>query len=278
MKTKETRIIILITAILLFLILSVSLFFVIKPFFDSKLKKETKSYSEALADPEGKTCRVKTCLRAISSEKEITKSDMQKAKSVLETRLVSQGATDYEIECDFENKEFAIEFCLFSTLSSDHFVKEKGLEIVKFISTNTKIVFREGNGDSNGRVILSGDADIKRAEPGISPETAENIVNLTFTKQGTEKFKVATSELIGKYISIFLESIKVDPENYNESTECILLSAPMVQETIDNGECFISGGNMTAETATSLAEKINCGELPFLLVVDESKTKTTLSY
>jgi len=50
-----------------------------------------------------------------------------------------------------------------------------------------------------------------------------------------------------------------------------MISAPTVNEAITNGEAVISG-NFTADSAKSLADKINSGALPFKLEISSFKT------
>ena len=78
--------------------------------------------------------------------------------------------------------------------------------------------------------------------------------------------------MVGRQISIWLSTTtsEVDEEG-KPVVEEILLSAPTVQEAITNGECTISGSDMTAEAVKELAEQINSGKLPFALTVDDSK-------
>ena len=77
--------------------------------------------------------------------------------------------------------------------------------------------------------------------------------------------------MIGQTISIYLETTKIDEETGEEKVDKLCLSYPTVQSTIDNGECYISGSNMTADYVKTLANQINSGKLPFMLTVDDSK-------
>jgi protein-export membrane protein SecD len=76
-------------------------------------------------------------------------------------------------------------------------------------------------------------------------ELQKPIVSLVLDDEGTKIFSDLTEQNIGKYIAVFLD---------NE-----LVSAPMVQEKIPNGQAAISG--MSFEEAEKLVERFNAGAL-----------------
>ncbi len=96
-------------------------------------------------------------------------------------------------------------------------------------------------------------ADVKNADVMVdnSGMQQEYVVGVTFTDTGKTKFAQATAANIGKPIYIIYDGAVV--------------SAPTVQTVIDGGECTISGGNWSLETAQQLADTIKIGALPLEL-------------
>lgn len=102
--------------------------------------------------------------------------------------------------------------------------------------------------DSSGNVILNG-TDIKTAEPQIVQDNmnnSENIVALTLTDEGAQKFAEATEANLGKQIPIVYDGE--------------VISAPVVQTTITGGQASITGME-SFEAAETLASTIRIGSL-----------------
>jgi preprotein translocase subunit SecD len=196
----------------------------------------------------------------------ITGEDMDAAKAIIETRLVNENITDYEVYTDSQNHQIIVRFP-WEAGESDF----DAVATVEKLGTSAVLIFRKGT-EKTGEIVLQGAADVKSAYPAIDPETNAPIVGLELTKQGTTKFASATSSMAGQQISIWLSTTtsEVD-EKGNPIVEEILLSAPSVNEPITNGQCVISGSDMTAEYVKELSEQINSGKLPFALTVDDSK-------
>ena len=100
-------------------------------------------------------------------------------------------------------------------------------------------------------IILEG-KDIRTAENSWAQfnGTTENVVVISFTADGTEKFAQITEANIGETITIV----------YDGEVIC----APIIQQAITDGKAMISGG-LTEETAEHLATVIRIGELPLNL-------------
>ena len=196
----------------------------------------------------------------------ITGEDMDAAKAIIETRLVNENITDYEVYTDSQNHQIIVRFP-WEAGESDF----DAVATVEKLGTSAVLVFRKGT-EETGEIVLQGADDVKSAYPAVNPETNAPIVGLELTKQGTSKFAAATSSMTGQQISIWLSTTtsEVD-EKGNPVVENILLSAPTVNEPITNGQCTISGSDMTAEYVKDLSEQINSGKLPFALTVDDSK-------
>lgn len=179
---------------------------------------------------------------------EITDADMDSAKAIIETRLVNNNITDYEVYADNNNKQIIVRFPWAadeSDFDAAAAVQELGeTALLKFCRNEDK-----------DDVILSGAADIKSAQPGLD-EDNNYVVYLNFTDAGTAKFASATKEMLNKTISIWMDDQEI--------------SAPTVNSVITNGNAYINGMR-DAEEAKALADKINAGSLPFALTVDDSK-------
>ena len=180
---------------------------------------------------------------------EITSEDMDAAKSIIETRLVNNNITDYEVYADNFNHQIIVRFP-WAADESDFDAQAA----VQELGETAMLTFCEGSED-NKTVILKGSEDVKQAKAGLD-EKNNYIVQLTLTDSGSAKFAEATARLKGKTISIWMDDT--------------MISAPTVNDAITTGTAMITdvGG---AEEATDLANKINAGSLPFALTVDESK-------
>ncbi|MBQ6847856.1 MAG: protein translocase subunit SecD [Clostridia bacterium] len=197
---------------------------------------------------------------------EITAEDMDAAKAIIETRLVNENITDYEVYTDSGNHQIIVRFP-WEAGESDF----DAVATVKKLGTSAVLVFRKGS-EKTGKIVLQGAADVKSTYPAVDPETNNPLVALELTSQGKDKFAAATAAMKGQQISIWLSTTTSElDENGEPIVEEVLLSAPTVQEVITNGECTISGDGMTAEYVKELSEQINSGKLPFALTVDDSK-------
>lgn len=103
--------------------------------------------------------------------------------------------------------------------------------------------------DEQGNVILTG-ADIKNAEPRTQQNQLsgnnEHVVALQLTKEGAKKFAKGTRENVGKSLPIIYDGE--------------VISAPMVNEAIENGEAVVTG-MANYEEADTLASTIRIGGL-----------------
>lgn len=179
---------------------------------------------------------------------DITEDDMQAAKTIIETRLVNNSITDYEVYADNHNHQIIVRFpwkADESEFDAQAAIQELG---------ETAMLTFCGNQD-NTNIILKGSEDIKRAQAGLD-ENNNYIVALELTDVGTSKFAAATQNYLNQTISIWMDDD--------------MISAPTVNSVINNGMATITG-LADAEEATDLANKINAGSLPFALSVDESK-------
>ncbi len=181
---------------------------------------------------------------------EITENDMDSAKAVIETRLVNNNITDYEVYADNHNHQIIVRFPWKADES-----EFDAQSAIQELGETAMLTFCAGQDNTN--VILKGSEDIKAAYAGVDPDDATKpIVALELTDVGSAKFATATAQYVGQVISIWMDDV--------------MLSAPTVNTVINNGQAFIDGME-SPEAALDLANKINAGSLPFALTVDESK-------
>ena len=202
---------------------------------------------------------------------EATAEQLNAAKEIIETRMVSNNITDYELYTDPTNNRIIVRFPWKS--DEENFDPEAAIDE---LAATAQLTFREGmsyetmeNADDGSlvyktptgvtaeNVILEG-SDVVAAEPAMNQDQQtgeyQYIVSLKLSEQGKEKFAKATTELVGKTISIWMDDV--------------MISFPTVNEAITNGECSITG-DFTSEEATQLASKIQAGALPFALEVSD---------
>ena len=180
---------------------------------------------------------------------DISSEDMDAAKAIIETRLVNQSITDYEVFADSNNHQIIVRFP-WSAGESDF----DATTAVQELGETAMLSFCEG--DTQDKVILSG-SEVKSAYAGTHPEDpSQFVVNLEFSDSGKSKFAEATGRLVGQTISIWMDDV--------------MLQNPTVQTAITDGAAYITG-MADAEDAKDLANKIQAGALPFALTVDDSK-------
>ncbi len=176
-----------------------------------------------------------------------TDVELDSAKSIIETRMISSGITDYELYVDYGSDRIIVRF----PWRED----EKNydpVEAIEELAATAKLTFK----DEAGNVLMDG-SHVAKAEAGVDTSagsTPQYLVLLDLTDEGATVFAEATKANLGKPISIYMDDT--------------LLSAPVVSQ--DNPEGITGGsasitGNFTAEEATLLANQINGGALPFAL-------------
>ena len=197
---------------------------------------------------------------------EVTRQDMEAARSTIETRMVSNHITDYELNVDYDNQRIIVRFPWRS--DETDFNPE---EAINELAATALLTFREGDehaseemgedgsivyrtptGTTESTIILQG-SDIESAEPAMYDDGTGRmsyVVNVTMSDEGAQKFAEATERLTGQVISIWMDDV--------------MISNPVVNEAITGGECSITG-NFDAQSASKLANQINAGALPFKL-------------
>lgn len=188
-----------------------------------------------------------------------TDEEIESAKAVIETRLVSNNITDYELYADASSDRIIVRFPWKE--DEENFDAKAAIEE---ISATAELTFRPGqsytstdvnsdgemiyvtpSGETAETVLMDG-SNVASAEPFSSG--TEYVVSLKL--KDASVFEQITTNYVGQTVSIWLD---------NE-----MISAPTVENTISNGEASITGLT-SAEEAQDLATKINAGALPFKL-------------
>lgn len=172
-----------------------------------------------------------------------TDEQLDSAKSIIETRMVSSGITDYELYADYNSDRIIVRF----PWKEDE-TNYDPVEAIEELAATAKLTFR----DESGEVLMDG-SYVAQAQAGVNTETGsagQYMILLDLTDEGASVFAEATAANVGKTIGIYMDET--------------LLSAPTVNEAITEGSASITG-DFTAEEATTLANQINGGALPFTL-------------
>ncbi|MDR2932217.1 MAG: MMPL family transporter [Oscillospiraceae bacterium] len=189
--------------------------------------------------------------------------EMAAAEAIIKVRLVSLNITDYEVYTDVNKDRIIVRFPWKE--GETDFNPEKAIQE---LGETAMLTFREGvetdtagapTGVTKDTIILQGQ-DVTNAAAAYSQNDYQQsipVVSLKLSPDGTKKFADATARLQGGVISIWMDET--------------LLSAPTVQNVIDNGEAIVTGME-SIEAAKDLADKINAGALPFKLITDNYST------
>lgn len=182
---------------------------------------------------------------------EITENDLKKSEAVIRKRLESKNIFDYIVRSDVSTHQITLE------IPSNIEDKSKDpLDAVEGLDKTAKIEFR----DPSGNIVLSGE-DVKSAKYSDDPVDSTGLLQphvvLNLSDEGQKKFADATSKLVGKQISIYLDE------------ECI--TSPTVNSKIDSPNAIITMGGGTKSEKKAQAEEyamlIDSGTLPISLDV-----------
>lgn len=201
------------------------------------------------------------------SKIDATDKQIESVKNVIEKRMVNSGITDYEIYADTDNDQVIARFPWKSDEASYDVaaaIEELGkTAMLEFrIGSETKTEKDSEGNDITvpaGELVLTGqDVESATAMYDNSNNSYTPVVQLKLKEEGKQAFSEATAKQLASNgtISIWLDNQKI--------------SDPTVNAQIDNGEAIISGGFQDFSEATSLANLINAGALPFSI--------TTASY
>ena len=185
-----------------------------------------------------------------------TNEELDGAAEVMRQRLVAQGINDYSVYSDYNSDRIVVQF----PWAEDEETFDPETAISELGST-AQLRFIEGTdtdeeGNPTGEVILDGSmVDSAQAAYVATDSQGSNyqwVVQLKLNDEGAQAFATATSELASTKGQI---AIWMDDQ---------MISAPAVEKAIANGQAMITG-DFDSETATTLANQINGGSLPFSL-------------
>ena len=181
----------------------------------------------------------------------VNDSDLESARSIIETRLDNNKITDREITIDKEGGYIIVRF----PWKSDETDYDPETAI-KELGEMASLTFK----DPSGNIMVEGkNVTSAKAESQNDNGVTEYVVSLIFDNEGATKFEEATGNLIGQQMGIYMDDT--------------LISNPVVQTRISGGQAVITGME-NYEEAKNLANKINAGALPFAL---ETKSFSTIS-
>lgn len=185
-----------------------------------------------------------------------TNEELDGAAEVMRQRLVAQGINDYSVYSDYNSDRIVVQF----PWAEDEETFDPETAISELGAT-AQLQFIEGTdtdeeGNPTGEVILDGSM-VESAQAAYVATDSQGsnyqwVVQLDLNEDGAAAFSTATSELASSNGQI---AIWMDDQ---------MISAPTVEEAITNGQAMISG-DFDSETATTLANQINGGSLPFSL-------------
>lgn len=196
-------------------------------------------------------------------------SQLDSAKEVIVQRMINLGITDYESYIDYNNDRIIVRFPWKedeTDFDPQAAVKELGeTAMLTFRESDERDELNQPTGVTAENIILEG-KDVSKAYAAYQNASSQNatgqwVVVLELTDDGTTKFAEATERLAAENgcISIWMDDT--------------MISAPTVNEAIPSGNATITG-SFDADSAKSLADKINSGALPFKL---ETSSFSTIS-
>ena len=175
---------------------------------------------------------------------------MESAKAIIETRLVNNNITDYEVYLDSANHQVIVRFP-WAADESDFDAQEA----IRELGETAMLTFH--NGDNNSTPAFMKGEVVDSATASYDEEHGY-VVALRLNPTGAAAFATATAQAAANKTNISI---------YMDDTQ---ISSASCSEAITGGQAIIYG-NFTAESATELAQLINAGSLPFALSVDDSK-------
>lgn len=115
--------------------------------------------------------------------------------------------------------------------------------------------------DDTQEVVITGSEHILKAEAGYDSDGSA-VVQLSFNSEGTRRFGEATTNNVGKTMSIVVEEEGEEPRT---------ISSPEIQSAITNGRAVINRIS-TYDEAKNLADQIMSGTFDIPLALKESST------
>lgn len=250
MKNKRTGKPVFFVILVLILALTYTAFFGIENYYGDTRKVYVKGASDIRWGID-----IRGGVEAVfSPDKEgvkVTSGDMDSAKAIIETRLVNNNITDYEVYTDNNTHQIIVRFP-WAADESDF----DAASAVSELGETAQLGFYAGSDNSSGTPFMTGEV-VKSATAQYTEEYGY-VVQLKLNSTGKAAFAVATQNAAtnGTQISIYMDGTNI--------------STASCDEAITGGEAIIHG-NFTEDSCKELADKINAGSLPFALTADDSK-------
>lgn len=184
---------------------------------------------------------VNAVFQPVGLNRKATASELEAARTVIETRLDQKNITDRDVTID---KEYGYIIVNFPWKSNEK--KFDPAKAIAEIGQTALLTFQ----DDAGNVLMKGE-HVTKAAPQLDQQKNQYVVSLTFDEKGTKLFGDATTKLVGKPINIYMDKK--------------LIQTATVETAITEGAAQIDGMKNYDE-AKSLADKINSGALPFSMV------------
>jgi len=176
----------------------------------------------------------------VQTETSLGSSDANKHRLIVEL----PGVTDLNQAIEAIGATPILEFRLLDRdVQNAFFKKFEGLTDDELIPEEEVVTFTENLYVSTG---LTG-ALLDRALVQFLPPNNQPAISLRFNSEGKDLFKQITEENTGEILAIFLDGI--------------LLTQPVIQQVITNGEAQITG-QFSVEEAQTLVRDLNFGALP----------------
>lgn len=179
------------------------------------------------------------------------KTAIEGVKEIMERRVNLFGVSEPNVQVSsFEGKDRII-------------VELPGIrdtnQAISLVGKTAELVFAETGTEKEPGIIetnLTG-ADLRSADVSFDQTTGKPVVLLEFTDEGGGKFAAITEKNIDKPLAILLDGLVV--------------SAPIVQQTITGGSAQITG-DFTLDQARDLSIQLNAGALPVPVKLVEQRS------
>jgi protein-export SecD/SecF family membrane protein len=176
-----------------------------------------------------------------------TLTQLEAARSVIETRLDAQNITDRDVTIDKQNGDVIVNFPWKSgekDFKPEKAIKELG-DMAQLKFTNTK-----------GDTLIEG-SHVVKSNPELNKQTGRYEVSLVFDSEGTTELAKVTKQYLNEEMDIYMDDVLIQQAN--------------IEVVVTNGACVIT--NMKDfDEAKALANKINAGSLPFSMTTKNYST------
>lgn len=176
-----------------------------------------------------------------------TVSQLEAARSVIETRLDNQNIMDREVTIDKDGGFVIVRFPWKSS--------EKNFDPAKAIAELGEMAELKFT-DADGNKLIEG-SHVTKSYPTLNKQTGQYVVSLEFDAEGTKKLTDVTTKYYGKEMDIYMDKT--------------LIQQATISAKITDGACIITGME-NYEEAKKLSDKINSGALPFSMVTKNYST------